>query len=584
MAVLLTCFACSDSSSGSSDGGSSDHRNRDDGFPSDQKCVATQGVTDTGDAGLDASAEVPVRIQPFMWDGSDWATNHEFSSAKLYLNCGTTGEQIEEHELDSSSGSTWTVSSPVGSHFRVVVELYSSDSTLLARGATGFFDVAETDEQVDLGVQLGQPGAFAPVGSVVRRNGQAELTQSRMDYRAIREIDSDRWLGRVGHRAVPVNWGDKLLIVGGADLAADLSPATLPRLTVAHDDLMEFDPNTGYFTDLSFDEAAGRIRADGADRLRTGRAFHTATPLGPDRFLIVGGLTVESAEPYAVDSIELIDLGEPPGSRVRLLKDSSGAKASLLTARAFHTATYRSADNSVVIAGGISTDGDVLNSVEIVNLDDGTVSEGTPMNSARTDHQAVLMADGKTVWVLGGRDDSNVLASTEFLELSDGATAPSAGPVMQTPRFEFAALRVSPGESDSVLVVGGYTDVEGDVTDTFEFSNDRGAEFVSRDSWRLEAPRGGLVAVEVPQSHDVVVLGGRDAAGDRVGDGEILNFGSLNDPNPYVATTTSNSTVNQRSDFTASLLLNGKVVLVGGIGTWSGTTTALDNAEYFTPK
>lgn len=472
-----------------------------------------------------------------------------------------------------------------GSNMRMEFELLDGNSNLAAYGATPLFNFAEGDVVQGFRIQVDHVNDFAPVGSVVTRDGRSELTQSRMDYRAVRTIDSGRWLGRIGHATVPFDDGNKLLVVGGGDVSSLRAPATMPSFRTVHDDLMEFDPITGYFTDLSYDPQSGTPRPNGADRLLEPRAFHTVTPIGENRFLVVGGLTPGDPDPRVLGSIELIDLNAAPGTRVQQLMGPNGSAAHLNRPRAFHTATFRPADNTVVVVGGIGSEGanDALTSVEFINLSTGAVQEGANLSEGRAEHQAVLMNDNQTIWVMGGRNSSGVLASTEVIERSGsgGTVGPEAS--MSTPRFGFSTVRITPGGNQIVMALGGYTDLQGGVTDTFEFSSLGRGQFLSAGAWRLDEARGNPNAIELPNTHDVVVMGGRDQSQVRVTSAEVLEFQSLDANNPYMSRPTNTTSYNNRSGATANLLSNGKIVLIGGIGRFDNTDTTLDSAEYFTP-
>ncbi|MFP4598117.1 MAG: kelch repeat-containing protein [Persicimonas sp.] len=500
-----------------------------------------------------------------------------------------TNTLVEQRSFTPAQGGAKLPELRFGSGYRLDFELLNSQSTPVAAGATPIFDFGEDEVALSFRIQVGQVNAFAPVGSDVVRDGERELVQSRMDYRRLRAngAGDDSWLGRVGHVTVPFDGGNKALTVGGgySETSTTPRPGSLPEFTTIHDDLMEFDPVSGYFTDLAYDEQTGAERPNGADRLLEPRAYHTVTPIGGDRFLVVGGLTPNDPNPRALRSIELIDLNAQPGTRVQQLEDSSGVAAQLNDARAYHTATYRPIDNTVVVTGGISGGADdVLASVEIIDLDNGEVTLGPDMNDARAEHEAVVMGSGETIWLLGGRDASGALASTDALTLSDGTNLVSEEATMKTARFGFSAMRITPNDRN-VVVIGGYTDLEGGATDTYEMSSlgREGEEFKSEGNWRLKEARAYPAAFELPETSNIVVLGGRDDNATRVGQAEVLEYGDIANPKPYTSELTEGSTYNERAEFSATRLSNGKILLIGGIGRRSGRTTALDDAEYFTP-
>ncbi len=505
------------------------------------------------------------------------------NQVQVSLTRPTAGQVLGVKSFAAAARSATLPKLHFGTGMRLEFAVKDGNAQTLAAGATPMFDFQKGDIVQGFRIQVDPVNDFAPVGSVVKSNGRSQLTQSRMDYRAVRSIDQNRWLGRIGHATVPTDGANKLLVVGGADIDQVRRPGTMPQFRTVHDDLMEFDPATGYFTDLSYDSSTGAAMPNGADRLLEARAFHTVTPVGHNKFLVVGGLT---NGPHPLNSIELIDLNAAPGTRVQQLIDSStGSPAQLHQARAFHTAVYRPADNTVVVAGGIGQGGatNVLNSVEFIHLDTGSVETGPSMAHPRAEAQAVLMNDNSTIWVLGGRDATGALKSTEVIQAAGSTGTVQPGATMNEARFGFKALRITPGNQRIVMALGGYTDLDGHTSDTFEFANLDRQSFLSAPGWHLNNKRGNPQAVELPNTHNIVVLGGRDASGTRVSAAEVLQFQGLTENNPYTAQSTNTSSVNDRADSTATLLSNGKIVLIGGIGKFNGNVTTLDSAEYFTP-
>jgi hypothetical protein len=513
-------------------------------------------------------------------------TFREASKVRVNLTHPGTHTLLETRSFNAVESGAYLPSLRFGEDLRLEFDLIDVDGTPLASGATTLFTFREDEVLQSIRIQVDAVDDFAPVGSVVKRDGRSELTQTRMDKRAVRGIDEERWLGRVGHQTVTFASGNKALVVGGAHIDPIRRPAGLPTIKYAHDDLMEFDPRTGYFTDLSYDPDTGSVREGFADRLLEARVYHTVTPIGGDKFVVIGGFASDSGGARALNSIELIDLNAAPGTRVQQIADVDDFKAALVTPRAFHTATYRQSDHAIVIAGGVGRGGanDVLSSVEVLDLNSGTVREVGNLSDARAEHEAVLMGDGDAIWLLGGRNDIGALASTEVITGSDDDIEISPKASMNSARYGFAALRVAPNNGKLVMVLGGYTDLDGSVTDTFEFSSLARDQFLTEGSWRLGEGRGNPVAVELPNTRNIAVIGGRDSAQRRVTSAEVLEFGSLGDARPYNPRTLTGKPHNARVDFSATRLSNGKVLMIGGVGQYREKTTTLDSAEYFTPR
>ncbi|AWV89538.1 hypothetical protein DFR33_102369 [Bradymonas sediminis] len=456
----------------------------------------------------------------------------------------------------------------------------------MAYGATPLFSFSGTDYVQSFRIQVDPVNSFSPVGAVL----SGSMAQSTLDPRSISSMGIERWLGRVGHAAVTMDGGNKALIVGGGDAISPVRAGADPnfrtpsdgRALSLHDDLMEFDPNSGYFTDLSFNPATNTVFPGGADRLMSARAFHTVTDIGDNKYLVIGGYGEENGALSVLSSIEMIDLSLPAGSRVRPLLDANGMPLRLSGARVFHSATYRPVDNSVVVAGGVGPGGptDVLATVEVINLNAGTVVPGPALATPRAQHEAVLMADNQTIWILGGRDSSQALSSTSTIGVS-GFVTPNA--TMLQARYDFEAVRSSDvaGGGLVVVAIGGFTDMNGAATGSVELGKLGRDSFNACGACTLSTPRGGLEAVELPNTRDIVVLDGRKSDNSRAGGVEVLKFASLSQGNAYSASATGAQSVNGRADSTATLLANGKILLTGGIGANSAT---LRDAEYFTPS
>ncbi|MFU8803985.1 MAG: hypothetical protein ACNA8W_09280, partial [Bradymonadaceae bacterium] len=279
-----------------------------------------------------------------------------------------------------------------GENLRMDIEILSAQQVVLAAGSTPMFDFDSGTPWRAYRMMVSPINAFSPVGSLVAdsQTGEQKLAQSRYDYRGFNPGEGVRnWLGRVGHVAVPAD-GGRVLIVGGGDPTAFPGPAAMPNMRATYGDVQIFDPGTGYFTDLSMDDAATALNVVGVDRLARSRAYHTVTPLGQGRYLVTGGLTVSDGRVRAVNTIELIDLNAPAGTRIQQIANAEGTPAILRNQRAMHSATYRADDRSVVVAGGIDSEGEVVDTFEVIHVPSGTV----PMNpglmqSPRVGHSAV---------------------------------------------------------------------------------------------------------------------------------------------------------------------------------------------------
>ena len=449
---------------------------------------------------------------------------------------------------------------------RIEFDVLAQGETV-ASAATPTFDVDRQGLERSFRTMVTDVDSFAPVGSMVQssQSGQREVVESTFD---LRQLDDVEWSGRLGHTADATESG-QVLIVGGAQVGASYEPMTVPSIEESFADIQLFDPATGYFTELGGDDEALRSGAVGEDRLQIPRAFHTVTSIGDDRFVVAGGFDA-SANP--VDVIEIIDLQADAGQRVTTL--ASG----LDSARGHHSATYLEANDSVVVAGGIAAgDSDVIDTMEVINPDGG-VHSGLDMQAPRVGHNAVLLEDRETIWFIGGRSDdsSDVLASTEVLDVEAGSTQP--GPQLERARYGAAAMHLGESSGNSVVIIGGFT--AGGVTADYEVGNPlQGDELQTRSGWEIDGARGGMELFTLPNSGDLLAVGGYDGDRQPLRSVERLEV-SLSELPPLNVDSTSGSMFRRRTAPATAPLSSGRFLVVGGDG---DDGYAHNNAEYFNP-
>ena len=237
--------------------------------------------------------------------------------------------------------------------------------------------------------------------------------------------------------------------------------------------------------------------------------------------------------------------------------------------RAYHSATLLGV-NKVLVAGGEGT-----GSAQVFDTETGTWTEASSMATGRQRHTALLLKDpqqpvSSRVFVLGGEDPSgNPLRSAEIFDLRTGEWT-SAGEMADDRSGPNATLMPPLGQSGRafypkgrVLVTGG-TDSAGRLLSTSEFFNP------AIDKW---TPAGEMN--EARANHTSILLG-QVASGHYLG-GRVLVTGGGNAGGPYVDSaelydrasdtwSLSCPMLNARAFHTATMLHNGRVLVVGGLG------------------
>lgn len=480
------------------------------------------------------------------------------------------GRVLGSEGFPVGSGSADIPQESFGENLRLDMEILDPMGEPVASGATPVFTFVPGDDRKNFRLQVARVNEFVPVGSIIAVDGTRQFTQTRFDYRG--QSDGE-WRGRIGHAAT-TTLDDRVLVVGGGQTGVSPSPTGYPEFSAIHDDIQLFDARSGYLTNLAYDDASDSAVSE--DRLVEPVAHATVTHIGGDRYIVAGGFTLRAGTVRPSNTIQLIDLTAPTGQRVSRLVGNDQSSQVLRKARGMHTASYRPADNTIVIAGGIGPAGedDIVDLFEVIDLDTNTVSETYAMQEARVGHTSVTMEDGATVWLIGGRNSTGVLASTETVN----GTASAGAADMKVGRFAHQTIPITASGGSLLLTVGGYVDTDGAATGNYEISG-LGRGFLSASGWALNSPRGNPSVVELPQSGDVIVIGGRDANAD-VLEAERLDFTELAASNPYEVQS-GGTAESARFNPSAHVASNGRIVLIGGFGVFEGTRLALDNIEYY---
>lgn len=228
---------------------------------------------------------------------------------------------------------------------------------------------------------------------------------------------------RFGHASVALSDG-RVLVFGGNDG------------NTIHDSLEIYDPQSGNFSIANA-------------RMNIPRTNHTATLVNEKTVVLIGGESNPSdSETHStsgfLNSIELFDI--PSMSFIPLSNK-------MHTPRIYHTAT-RLDDHRVLISGGLHDMARSSNSIEILNLNDGSIVEVGYLLHARSMHTLTALRDG-TFLVAGGVEDGKPLGDSERCRMISAADINCLSDAnMSRARWGHTATLLMDGR---VLFVGGLT-------------------------------------------------------------------------------------------------------------------------------
>lgn len=247
----------------------------------------------------------------------------------------------------------------------------------------------------------------------------------------------------------------------------------------------------------------------------------------------------------------------------------------MTTARSLHTSTLL-ADGRILVAGGAGAGGEsatILSSAEIYYPVKKRFIATHSMSTPRTGAAAVRLPDGR-VFMAGGEDNSHIaIRSVELYNPSNGRwtlTSP-----MQVARVNPTATLLQNGK---VLVVGGYSrDSDCCPLGSAEIYDPERGTFSSTGS--LRKPRRNHTATLLEDGR-VLVAGGYDGLNGETSGDVNLNAPELYDPRTGTFSDTGLMSTARRYP-TATMLLNGEVLLVGGYGFDS---VVLSSADLYSTK
>lgn len=236
------------------------------------------------------------------------------------------------------------------------------------------------------------------------------------------------------------------------------------------------------------------------------------------------------------------------------------ATGSLQTARHYHTASF--ANGSLIVAGGLGAGGAIA-SAERYQVEIGNWLPAGNLGTARSAH-ASLQLPGGGLLVVGGFGETS-LTSAELYDTNTNSWAPTGS--LATPRDTLGAVLLTDGK---VLLAGGFNDIQSEASaELFD------AAAAGWSSGPDAQARRNHAAVLLGDGR-VLVVGGADHAGQPLSSAQI---GSQIAPGAGSWTDTGSLNVARAGGHSATLLVDGRVLVVGG----QGASGPLNGCELFDP-
>jgi N-acetylneuraminic acid mutarotase len=306
--------------------------------------------------------------------------------------------------------------------------------------------------------------------------------------------------------------------------------------------------------------------------LNTARAILMAVTLKNGKVLVAGGIDSNN---HALASAELYDPSTGKWSMTGSMNNvRSDGTMTLLT------------NGKVLAAGGFTLSNPSGVNAELYDPATGKWTPTGPMSVYRVDFTATLLPNGKVLAAGGATpDESGAIASAELYDPVKGTWSPTGS--MSTPRTLQAATLLASGQ---VLVSGGDFDV---------FTGAQGSAETYDPASGKWTTVGRMMTSRRSQTSTLLADGSVLVAGGKYGDnlggagGNPMAMSDRYDPASRTWSPVGDMnvvshgvpTVVGRSDHTATLLADGRVLVAGGAGNVNYTKfTVFRSAELFDPQ
>ncbi|MBN2499334.1 MAG: Ig-like domain repeat protein [Anaerolineales bacterium] len=457
------------------------------------------------------------------------------------------GLAVSSTQQAASAPGKWDVSGPIAHRAELTATRLDDGRVLVTGGIDLYFDKQSSTELYDpithewsLAASMNSArsrhtatllsdGRVLVVGGAVTETqllSSAEIYDPTMNsWTPVASMNA----GRFFHSATLLNDGRVLVIGGNQTYDACYSSAEI------------YNPGTNTWSSV--------------DPMSTERCYHSATLLNDSTVLVVGGYDSDNT---TLATAELFD----PTTETWV------ATGTLNVTRSSHSATLL-LDGTVLVAGGTYNSSDGTATAEIYDPVSGAWALTGEMNDDRYTYTASLLDNGLVV-VAGGYSTSSGENILDKVEVFD----PAAGTWRETAELSVVRMIhqavVLDGE---LLVIGGYSDPY--ITNTAELFD------VSTETWSIIGSTSFSVwehTATLLSDGRILVAGGREYG--PLGDSEYYPFANIVDPVTNLTTLVGDMVV-ARGIHTATLLDDGRVLVVGGLG--NSGDLAGGSAEVFDP-